>query len=164
MIIPTCDPDLVDLLHDFGNKFSNSLLENNSSESLKPNDTSSELEREEYIRKKYIEKIYLRPYQPNYNYTQDQLNKMLYENVETSDCKKTLHLIILGANVNYSEKMFAIADHAKRHQQIQQMKIILVNGGRTFSHSYLIKREISHNRRLTSMLTQHIELNTSCVL
>jgi hypothetical protein len=63
---------------------------------------------------------------------------MLYENVETSDCKKTLHLIILGANVNYSEKRFAVADHAERHQQIQQLKILLVNGGRMiFSFSHL---------------------------
>ena len=55
---------------------------------------------------------------------------MLYENVETSNCGKTLHLIMLGANPNYSQKMFAVADHAKRHQQIKQMKIILANGGK----------------------------------
>jgi hypothetical protein len=58
---------------------------------------------------------------------------MLYENVETADYKKTLYLIILGANPNYSEKMFAVADHAERHQQTKQMKIILANGGRNFS-------------------------------
>jgi hypothetical protein len=55
---------------------------------------------------------------------------MLYENVETSDCLKTLHLIMLGANPNYSQKMFAVADHAKRHHQTKQMKIILANGGK----------------------------------
>jgi hypothetical protein len=77
-------------------------------------------------------KIYLQPLQINNknNFTQDQLNEMLYENVETSDCGKTLHLIMLGANTNYSHKMFAVADHAKRHQQIKQMKIILANGGK----------------------------------
>jgi hypothetical protein len=55
---------------------------------------------------------------------------MLYENVETSDCGKTLHLIMLGADPNFSQKMFSVADHAKRHQQIKQMKIILANGGK----------------------------------
>jgi hypothetical protein len=29
--------------------------------------------------------------------------------------------------------MFAVADHAKRHQQIKQMKIILANGGKYLS-------------------------------
>ncbi|CAF3565081.1 unnamed protein product [Rotaria sordida] len=126
----TCDSDLIDLLHDYGNQFTNSLLENNSSKNSKPNINSTEFERKQYIRKKYIEKIYLQPYQSNhYTYTQDQLNKMLYENVETTDYKKTLHLIMLGADPNYSEKNFAIADHAQRHQQIKQMKIILANGG-----------------------------------
>jgi hypothetical protein len=107
----------------------NYFLENDLSKTYKPNDNSSESEREEYIRKKYIEKCYL---QLKPDYTQDELNKMLYENVETSDYKKTLYLIVLGANPNYSEKMFAVADHAKRHQQIKQMKIILANGGRDF--------------------------------
>ena len=54
---------------------------------------------------------------------------MLYENVETPDCQKTLHLLILGADANYSEKMFPVADHAKRYQQTKQMKLILANGG-----------------------------------
>jgi len=129
LLCVTCDHYLIDLLHDYGNKYMNSLLENDLSKNSKPNDNSSELEREEYIRKKYIEKIYL---QFNQNYTQDELNKKLYENVETSNYKKTLQLIILGANPNYSEKMFAVADHAKRHQQIKQMKIILANGGKYF--------------------------------
>jgi hypothetical protein len=130
-----CDHYLIDLLHDYGNKFMNSILENDLSNISKPNDNSSELEREEYIRKKYIEKSFTHL---NHNYTQEQLNKFLYENVETSHYKKTLHLIILGANPNYSEKMFAVADHAKRHQQIKQMKIILANGGRYFLY---VKRE-----------------------
>ena len=133
LITTKCDIYLIDLLHDYGNKFSNSLLEYNPSKLPKPNSNSSTLEREKYIRKKYIEKFFLRPYQFNLTYTQSQLDKMLYENVETSDYKKTLHLIMLGANVNYMEKMFAVADHAKRHQQIKQMKIILANGGSYFS-------------------------------
>ncbi|CAF4841160.1 unnamed protein product, partial [Rotaria socialis] len=45
---------------------------------------------------------------------------MLYENVETADYKITLHLIMLGADTNYSEKNFATADQAQRHQQIKQ--------------------------------------------
>ncbi|CAF4230374.1 unnamed protein product, partial [Rotaria sp. Silwood2] len=126
----TCDSDLIDLFHDYGNQFANSLLENNSSINSKPNTNSTEFERKQYIRKKYIEKINLRPYQSNQQtYTKDQLNKMLYENVETIDYKKTLHLIMLGADPNYSEKNFSVADHAQRHQQIKQMKIILANGG-----------------------------------
>ncbi|CAF0890451.1 unnamed protein product [Rotaria sp. Silwood1] len=126
----TCDSDLIDLLHDYGNQFANSLLENNSSKNSKPNINSTEFERKQYIRKKYIEKIYLRPYQSNQQiYTKDQLNKMLYENVETTDYKKTLHLLMLGADSNYTEKNFAVADHAQRHHQIKQMKIILANGG-----------------------------------
>jgi hypothetical protein len=130
LLTTACDHDLIDLLYDYGNQFANSLLENDSSKISKPNDNSSESERVEYIRKKYIEKIYLRS---NHVYNQDELNKMLYENVETADYKKTLYLIILGANPNYSEKMFAVADHAERHQQTKQMKIILANGGRNFS-------------------------------
>jgi hypothetical protein len=129
LLLTTCDHYLIDLLHDYGNKLMNYFLENDLSKTYKPNDNSSESEREEYIRKKYIEKCYL---QLKPDYTQDELNKMLYENVETSDYKKTLYLIVLGANPNYSEKMFAVADHAKRHQQIKQMKIILANGGRDF--------------------------------
>lgn len=62
---------------------------------------------------------------------------MLYENVETTDCGKTLHLILLGANPNYSQKMFSVADHAKRHQQIKQMKIILANGGKEKERMHL---------------------------
>jgi len=130
LLTTACDHDLIDLLYDYGNQFANSLLENDSSKLSKPNDNSSESERVEYIRKKYIEKIYLRS---NHVYNQDELNKMLYENVETADYKKTLYLIILGANPNYSEKMFAVADQAERHQQTKQMKIILANGGRNFS-------------------------------
>jgi len=68
---------------------------------------------------------------------------MLYENVETSDCGKTLHLIMLGADPNYSQKMFAVADHAKRHQQIKQMKIILANGGKLIK--ILIEVKMSNN-------------------
>ncbi len=132
LITTACDPDLIDLLHDYGNQYSNHLLENNSLGILKPNYSSTEIEREQYIRKKYLDKIYLQPLQINQKntFTQEQLNEMLYENVETSDCGKTLHLIMLGANPNYSQKMFAVADHAKRHQQIKQMKIILANGGK----------------------------------
>lgn len=126
LLSSTCDSYLIDLLHDYGNEYLNNLLENTQLKSSKPNDNSTEFEREEYIRKKYIEKLDL---QFNHRYTQDELDQMLYENVETTDYKKTLHLIILGANPNYSEKMFAVADHAKRHQQIKQMKIILANGG-----------------------------------
>ncbi|CAF1367503.1 unnamed protein product [Adineta steineri] len=131
LLTTACDPYLIDLLCDYGNEFSNSLLENETSQFSKPNDNSSEFEREQYIRKKYIEKIYLRSNQSNYYYTQYDLNKMLYENVETTDCGKTLHLIMLGADPNYSEKMFPVADHAKRHQQIKQLKIILANGGQS---------------------------------
>jgi hypothetical protein len=129
LMTTACDSDLIDLLHDYGNQFSNTLLEDNLSKNDKPNADSSEFEREEYIRNKYLEKLYLRSHQLKNPYTQEQLNKMLYENVETSNYKKTLHLIMLGANPNYSEKMFAVADHAKRYQQIKQMKIILANGG-----------------------------------
>ncbi|CAF3403123.1 unnamed protein product [Rotaria sp. Silwood1] len=131
LITTSCDSDLIDLLHDYGNEYSNKLLENNSLGILKPNNASTQIEREQYIRKKYLDKIYLQPLEINNktNFTQEQLNEMLYENVETSDCRKTIHLIMLGANPNYSQKMFAVADHAKRHQQIKQMKIILANGG-----------------------------------
>ncbi len=130
MLSPTCDHYLIDLLHDYGNEFVNNLLENDLSKSIKPNEHSTEFEREQYIRKKYLEKVYR---QTQENYTQEELNQMLYENVETSDYTKTLYLIVLGANPNYSEKMFAVADHAKRHQQIKQMKIILANGGKYLS-------------------------------
>ncbi|CAF2731513.1 unnamed protein product [Rotaria sp. Silwood2] len=127
----SCDSDLIDLLYDYGNQYSNKLLENSSLGILKPNYTSTQIEREQYIRKKYLDKLYLQPLEINNKntFTQEQLNEMLYENVETSDCGKTVHLIMLGANPNYSQKMFAVADHAKRHQQIRQMKIILANGG-----------------------------------
>ncbi|CAF0775359.1 unnamed protein product [Rotaria sordida] len=131
LITTSCDSDLIDLLHDYGNRYSNKLLENNSLGILKPNSISTQIEREQYIRKKYLDKLYLQPLEINNKniFTQEQLNEMLYENVETSNCGKTLHLIMLGANPNYSQKMFAVADHAKRHQQIRQMKIILANGG-----------------------------------
>ena len=121
-----CDHYLIDLLHDYGNKYLNNFLENDQAKIHKPNAQSSDIEREEYIRQKYLDKVYLQEHEI---YTPDELNRMLYENVETSDYLKTVSLLILGANPNYSEKMFAIADHAKRHQQIKQMKIILVNGG-----------------------------------
>ncbi|CAF4528712.1 unnamed protein product, partial [Rotaria socialis] len=125
----SCDPDLIDLLHDYGNEYSNKLLENHSLGILKPTYTSTQLEREQYIRKKYLDKMYLQPLQFNrINLTQEQLDVLLYENVETLDCGKTLHLLMLGANPNFSQKMFAVADHAKRHQQIRQMKLILANG------------------------------------
>ena len=132
LITTACDPDLIELLRDYGNRYSNSLLENNSLGILKPSYTSTQYEREQYIRKKYLNKIYLQPLQINNKntLTQEQLNELLYENVETSDIGKTLHLIMLGADANYSQKMFAVADHAKRHQQIKQMKIILANGGK----------------------------------
>jgi hypothetical protein len=130
LLSPTCDHYLIDLLHDYGNEFVNNLLENDLSKSIKPNEHSTEFEREQYIRKKYLEKVFR---QTQENYTQEELNQMLYENVETSDYTKTLYLIVLGANPNYSEKMFAVADHAKRHQQIKQMKIILANGGKYLS-------------------------------
>jgi hypothetical protein len=104
----------------------------------KPTYSSSQLEREQYIRKKYIDKIYLQAWTNSkttgHQLTQDELDQMLYENVETSDCGKTLHFIMLGANPNYSQKMFAVADHAKRHQQTPQMKLILANGGKYFSN------------------------------
>lgn len=101
-------------------------------ESIKPNYSSNSTEREQYIRQKYIEKLHLQPLEINgrNSFSPQQLNEMLYENVETTDCGKTLHLILLGANPNYSQKMFSVADHAKRHQQIKQMKIILTNGGK----------------------------------
>ncbi|CAM4954510.1 unnamed protein product [Rotaria socialis] len=130
LISTTCDWDLIDLINDYGNRYSNSLLEYGCSKDSKPNNDSSEFERKQYIRKKYIEKVFLKPYDLNRDaYTQDQLNKMLYENVETADYKITLHLIMLGADTNYSEKNFATADQAQRHQQIKQMKVILANGG-----------------------------------
>lgn len=121
-----CDHYLIDLLHDYGNNYLNNFLENDQAKLHKPNGQSSDIEREEYIRQKYLDKIYLQEHEM---YTSDELNRMLYENVETSDYLKTLSLLVLGANPNYSEKMFAVADHAKRHQQIKQMKIILANGG-----------------------------------
>ncbi|UJR28095.1 hypothetical protein I4U23_009350 [Adineta vaga] len=126
-----CDSDLIDLLHDYGNHYFNRLLENHSLGILKPTYIATQIEREQYIRKKYLDKLYLQPLQINNRnkFTQDELNEMLYENVETPDCGKTVHLIMLGANANYSQKMFAVADHAKRHQQLKQMKIILANGG-----------------------------------
>ncbi|CAF5204648.1 unnamed protein product, partial [Rotaria magnacalcarata] len=125
----SCDPDLIDLLHDYGNEYSNKLLENHSLGILKPTYASTQIEREQYIRKKYLDKMYIQPLQFNKkNLTQEQLDVLLYENVETSDCGKTLHLLMLGANPNFSQKMFAAADHAKRHQQIRQMKLILANG------------------------------------
>lgn len=126
MLNTKCDHYLIDLLHDYGNKCLNNFLENDQAKIQKPNAQSSDHEREEYIRKKYLEKLYLQEHE---NYTVEQLNQMLYENVETSNYVKTLYLLVLGANPNYSEKMFAVADHAKRHQQIKQMKIILANGG-----------------------------------
>ena len=130
----SCDSDFIDLLHDYGNQYVNQLLENYSLGILKPNDNSTKIEREQYIRKKYIDKAYLQLIEINKknNFTQEQLNEMLYENVETSDCGKTIHLIMVGADPNYTQKMFAVADHAKRHQQIKQMKIILANGGRSY--------------------------------
>lgn len=133
LIATSCDPDLIDLLREFGNEYSNDLLEAKLSDGIKPTYESSLDDREQYIRKKYLEKSFLRPllhpksHQP---LNQDELNRNLYENVETADWKKTLHLLMLGANPNYSEKMFAVADHAKRHQQFKQMKLILANGGR----------------------------------
>ncbi len=132
LLTPTCDPDLIDLLHDYGNEYSNNFLGDHLFDQLKPNYMSTQDEREQYIRKKYIEKLHVQPLEINNksNFTKEQLNEILYENVETSDCMKTLHLIILGANPNYSQKMFAVADHAKRHQQTKQMKIILTNGGK----------------------------------
>jgi hypothetical protein len=135
LITTECDSDLIDLLHDYGNQYSNSLLESSSLGILKPTYMATQFEREQYIRKKYLDKLYLQPLQINNKttFTQEQLNEMLYENVETPDCGKTLHLIMLGANPNYSQKMFAVADHAKRHQQIKQMRIILANGGKLFS-------------------------------
>jgi hypothetical protein len=123
----SCDPDLIDLLHDYGNEYSNKLLGDDLFENFKPNYYSTQIEREQYIKKKYLEKIHLAKQN---NYSQEQLNQLLYENVETNNYGKTLHLIMLGANTNYSQKMFSIADHAKRYQQIKQMKIILANGGK----------------------------------
>ncbi len=138
LLTTACDPDLIDLLHDYGNEYSNNLLGDHSFDQFKPNYTSTHDQREQYIRKKYIEKIHLQPLEINTKsiFTQEQLNEMLYENVETSDCMKTLHLIMLGANPNYSQKMFAVADHAKRHQQTKQMKIILANGGKEMKRSH----------------------------
>lgn len=136
LITTSCDPDLIDLIHDYGNEYANKLLENNCLGILKPNETSTKIEREQYIRKKYLDKAYLQPLQIHNKttFTQDELNEILYESVETSDCGKTLHLIILGANTNFSQKMFAVADHAKRHQQFKQMKLILANGGTFILH------------------------------
>ena len=125
-----CDPHMIELLYEYGNEFSNNLLENPSCSHSKATSQSNDLEREQYIRKKYIEKIYLQPCHRTRTTTPDELNSMLYENIETADYGKTLHLLMLGANPNYTEKMFSVADHAKRHQQTKQMKIILANGGR----------------------------------
>jgi len=128
LLAKDCDPDLIDLLHEFGNEYSNRLLEKNLHDSIKPNSSSTDEQREQYIRKKYLEKIFLEQLEQQ-NPTQFELNQMLYESVETTDCIKTLHLLMLGADANYSQKMFAVADHAKRYQQIKQMKLILANGG-----------------------------------
>ena len=98
---------------------------------MKPTEQSNDLERQQYIRKKYIERIYLQSYYRHRTLSEDELNRMLYENVETDDYGKTIHLLMLGANANYSDKMFSVADHAKRHQQTKQMKIILANGGKS---------------------------------
>ena len=121
------DVDLVDLFHYYGNQYANSLLENEQAAQLKPNENSPRQERDDYIRRKYRIKCYAQFSTPNL--TQNQLNQMLYENVETSDYKTTLRLIMQGADANYSEKMFSVADHAQRYQQIKQMKLILANGG-----------------------------------
>ena len=121
------DVDLVDLFHYYGNRYANSLLENEQSAQLKPNEKSSQREREDYIRRKYRINCYAQLSTPNL--TQNQLNQMLYENVETSDYKTTLRLIMQGADANYVEKMFSVADHAQRYQQVKQMKLILANGG-----------------------------------
>ena len=108
LLTTACDPDLIDLIHDYGNAYFNNILGDHSFDSLKPNYMSTQDEREQYIRKKYIERIHLQPFEINNKstFTQEQLNQMLYENVETFDCLKTLHLIMLGANPNYSQKMF----------------------------------------------------------
>jgi hypothetical protein len=119
---------------------------------------ATQFEREQYIRKKYLDKLYLQPLQINNKttFTQEQLNEMLYENVETPDCGKTLHLIMLGANPNYSQKMFAVADHAKRHQQIKQMRIILANGGKLFSFIYSDHLHNKLNLLLISRLSSEL--------
>ncbi|CAF0962222.1 unnamed protein product [Adineta ricciae] len=142
LLSTTCDSDLIDLLHDYGNHYFNKLLENQLLGVLKPTCLATQSEREQYIRKKYIDRLYLQPLQINNRnaFTQDELNAMLYENVETPDCGKTVHLIMLGANPNFSQKMFAVADHAKRHQQTKQMKIILANGG--LSEFDLMKNDV----------------------
>ena len=128
----SCDPDLIELLHDYGNAYSNRLLETNCAGAVKPTYNSSLNEREQYIKKKYVERLFLQtlPGSKTANKpTQAELDQILYENVETADCGKTLHLIMLGANPNYAQKMFVVTDHAKRHQQLKQMKLILSNGG-----------------------------------
>ena len=132
LITTACDPDLIELLHVYGNEYSNRLLEANCLGILKPSYNSSLNEREQYIRRKYVERAFLQPLpssKPTSKPTQAELDQILYENVETADCGKTLHLIMLGANPNYAQKMFVVADHAKRHQQLKQMKLILSNGG-----------------------------------
>lgn len=133
LLITDCDPDLVELLREYGNEFSNRLLEQQIPPTMvKPTYQSSQFEREQYITKKYVNREFLSRSQYS-NKSQEELNEILYENVETSNCAKTLHLLMLGANPNYSPKTFTVADHARRHQQWRQMKLIVANGGKTTS-------------------------------
>ncbi|CAF1443614.1 unnamed protein product, partial [Didymodactylos carnosus] len=132
LLTVNCDPDLIELLKELGNEYSNGLLEHSSFSILKPNEQSSDYEREQYVKEKYINKNYLRPLDDNINsHHQYDLDRLLYENVETNDYRLTLQLLMHGANPNYFEKMFSVTDHAKRHQQIKQMKLVYANGGQS---------------------------------
>ena len=121
------DSDWVELFRDLGNHFSNSLLENSNAKSIKPKETSSAEDRSVYIEKKYVKKCFV-PWS-NTTLNIEHLNQQLYATVETPDFPTTLRLLIQGADPNYSQKVFPVADQAKRHQQIKQSKLILANGG-----------------------------------
>lgn len=122
------DFDWVELFRDLGNHFTNSLLENSAAHSIKPTEKSSFEERSIYIQKKYLEKCFVPWSKSTLNV--EKLNQQLYQTVQTPDCPTTLRLLIQGADPNYSEKVFPVADHAKRHQQSKQSKLILANGGK----------------------------------
>lgn len=122
------DSDFVELFHDYGNQFANSLLEDRLPREKKLRENSSEQEREEFIQKKYCEKAFV--FQAKRRVSANDLNRMLFENVETQHCGTTLELIIQGADPKYSEKIFSVVDHAKRYQQMKQVKILLANGGK----------------------------------
>lgn len=139
-----CDPDLIDLIREHGNGFGNRLLEHSLPNGVKPNYRSTEHEREQYIKRKYVNRDFLQ------QFDHGKLDECLYENVETSNSGKTLHLLMSGANPNFSQKMFTVFDHAKRHQQWKQMKLVATNGGKKYSEKLYF-----------DILTTHFYLFTS---